>query len=160
MIAPRLDASLRSLEGCIAHYLEGPTEEPFDMEVVPKAAVEQLAAAKAAAAAAAAQGAMPGLQAAPEPVKGEAYAALLETVPQLAALGSVFKSSEPVQLTEEDTEYSINVVKHVYESHVVLQFNCTNTVAEQLLQDVIVEVDLADAVRCCVGVVPVVVHSC
>ncbi len=150
MIAPKLDFSLKSLEACVADYLAGPTSEPFDLSVVPKAAVEQLAAAKAAAAAAAS--AVPGLPSAPEPNKGEAYAALLSTVPQLAALGPLFKSSEPLQLTEEETEYSINVVKHVFESHLVLQFNCTNTVVEQLLQDVTVEVDLADAVCGGVGV--------
>lgn len=144
MIAPRLDFSLKSLEACVADYLAGPTNEPFDLSVVPKAAVEQLAAARAAAAAATA--AVPGLPSTPEPHKGEAYAALLSTVPQLAALGTLFKSSEPVQLTEEETEYNINVVKHVFESHLVLQFNCTNTVVEQLLQEVTVEVDLADAV--------------
>ncbi len=40
---------------------------------------------------------------------------------QLANLGDVFKSTEPLRLTEEDTEYSIFCVKHVFESHLVLQ---------------------------------------
>ena len=44
----------------------------------------------------------------------------------------MFKSCEPVRLTEEDTEYTIFAVKHVYDAHLVLQFNCTNTVAEQV----------------------------
>lgn len=39
-------------------------------------------------------------------------------------------------LTEEETEYAVNVVKHVYPGHVVLQFNCTNTIAEHLLENV------------------------
>jgi hypothetical protein len=39
-----------------------------------------------------------------------------------------------VRLTEEDTEYNIFVVKHVFESAVVCQFNCTNTVPEQVGQ--------------------------
>lgn len=37
-------------------------------------------------------------------------------------------------------------VRHVLEGHVVFQFNCTNTVREQVLEDVSVTVDLADAV--------------
>ena len=48
-------------------------------------------------------------------------------------------------LTEEDTEYSIFAVKHVFDAHVVLQFNCTNTISEQVLEQVTVATDLAEA---------------
>ena len=51
-----------------------------------------------------------------------------------------------LQLTEEETEYKVACVRHVLESHLVLQFNCTNTVREQVLEEVSVTVDLADAV--------------
>ncbi|KAF5841268.1 hypothetical protein DUNSADRAFT_13722 [Dunaliella salina] len=50
---------------------------------------------------------------------------------QLASLGNVFKSTPPVRLTEEDTEYNIFCVKHIFEEHVVFQFDCTNTISEQ-----------------------------
>ena len=53
-----------------------------------------------------------------------------------------------VQLTEEETEYSVVAVKHVFEAAIALQFTCSNTVAEQILEDVTVAVDLAEAVRC------------
>lgn len=66
---------------------------------------------------------------------------------ELASLGQVFKSCEPVRLTEEDTEYNIFAVKHVFDEHIVIQFNCTNTVSEQVLENVTVATDLADAVR-------------
>ncbi|VAH88509.1 unnamed protein product [Triticum turgidum subsp. durum] len=36
-------------------------------------------------------------------------------------------------------------LKHIYENHVVLQYNCTNTIPEQLLEDVTVYVDATDA---------------
>lgn len=65
---------------------------------------------------------------------------------QLAALGNVFKSTEPMRLTEEDTEYSIFCVKHIFDEHVVFQFNCTNTIPEQVLEAVNVVMDLAEAV--------------
>ncbi len=51
-----------------------------------------------------------------------------------------------MRLTEEDTEYAVFCVKHVYEGHLVFQFNCTNTIAEQVLEDVSVAMDLAEAV--------------
>ena len=47
-----------------------------------------------------------GLQAAPKAVE---YAAQLKAIPQLAALGEPFKTSERAQLTEEETEYSVSV---------------------------------------------------
>lgn len=48
----------------------------------------------------------------------------------------VAQSTAPVELTEAETEYSVNVVKHVFPAHLVLQFNVINTIAEQLLEDV------------------------
>ena len=51
---------------------------------------------------------------------------------QLAMLGKVFKSVPPVRLTEEDTEYNVFCIKHVFEEHIVFQFDCTNTISEQV----------------------------
>ena len=45
------------------------------------------------------------------------------------------QSSSPVELTEE-TEYEVNVVKHIYPGHIVFQYNFTNTIPEQLLENV------------------------
>lgn len=53
-------------------------------------------------------------------------------VPELAALGPVFKSSTPALLTEEGTEYSVSATKHVTDAAVVFQFECSNTVEEQV----------------------------
>lgn len=41
-----------------------------------------------------------------------------------------------MELTEAETEYAVNVVKHIFDKHVVFQYNCTNTIPEQLLEDV------------------------
>lgn len=41
-----------------------------------------------------------------------------------------------MELTEAETEYSVNAVKHIFPAHIVLQFNCTNTIAEQVLENV------------------------
>ena len=80
------------------------------------------------------------------PVAASEYASALQHIPQFAGLGPVFKSAEPLLLTEEETEYNIALVVHVLETHVLLQFNCTNTVAEQVLENVNVVVDLTEAV--------------
>ena len=54
-----------------------------------------------------------------------------EALPQFRALGPRFKTCKPVMLTEEGLEYVVHCVKHVFEQHVLLQFNCTNTFKEQ-----------------------------
>ena len=81
------------------------------------------------------------------PTAPSEYARTLAAVPQLAGLGTLFRSSEVALLTEEETEYNVTLVKHVFPGAVVLQFNCTNTVAEQMLENVTVQVELAEAVR-------------
>lgn len=63
----------------------------------------------------------------------------------------VFKSCDPVRLTEEDTEYTVFGIKHVYEGAIVVQFNCTNTISEQVLENVTVAMDLAEAVSATSG---------
>lgn len=63
-------------------------------------------------------------------------AAELYKVPELAALGRVFRSTSPIELTESETEYVVAFVKHVMDNdHVVLEFLITNTIADQLLVD-------------------------
>ncbi|TQD81282.1 hypothetical protein C1H46_033164 [Malus baccata] len=75
----------------------------------------------------------------------DAYETLLSSIPEFSNFGKLFKSSAPVELTEPETEYAVNVVKHIFDSHVVFQYNCTNTIPEQLLEDVIVVVDASEA---------------
>lgn len=71
-------------------------------------------------------------------------AAAVYAIPELAALGRVFRSSLPVQLTESETEYVVQCTKHIFESHVVLQFSVQNTIEEQRLDNVTVLVDDSD----------------
>lgn len=56
----------------------------------------------------------------------------VDSMPQFASLGARFKSCAPLALTDEDTEYVVTCVKHVYPAHTVLQFNCTNTFTSQV----------------------------
>lgn len=60
----------------------------------------------------------------------------LAAIPEFQALGPLFKSSEPVQLTEAETEYVVRCIKHTFSRHMVFQFDCTNTLNDQLLQKV------------------------
>eukprot|EP00904_Undaria_pinnatifida_P003330 jgi/Undpi1/12999/HiC_scaffold_7.g02663.m1 len=62
-------------------------------------------------------------------------------VPELASLGRVFRSTTPVELTEAETEYVVRCVKHIMDEHVVLDFTVSNTIEEQMLRNVTVEIE-------------------
>jgi coatomer subunit gamma len=80
----------------------------------------------------------------PTMTREETYAEKLKNIPELAALGPPFHSSPPMDLTESETEYLVRCIKHVYERHLVLQFNCTNTLNDQLLEKVRVQLDVPE----------------
>ena len=63
----------------------------------------------------------------------EIYAEQLAAIPEFASLGALFKSSDSVELTEAETEYVVQCVKHTFLNHIVLQFNCTNTLQDQVI---------------------------
>lgn len=79
----------------------------------------------------------------PKPVlvsREESYMEKLSAIPGIQQLGPLFRSSETVELTEMETEYVVRCVKHVYSKHLVLQFDCVNTLNDQLLENVRVQV--------------------
>ncbi|KAM5548915.1 coatomer subunit gamma [Rosa sericea] len=135
-----LDVPLVNLETSLKTYEA--SEEPFDINSVPKEIKSQPLAEKKA------QSKKPtGLGAPPSgpPSTVDAYEKMLSSIPEFSNFGKLFKSSAPVELTEAETEYAVNVVKHIFDRHVVFQYNCTNTIPEQLLENVIVAVDASDA---------------
>ncbi|XP_031115794.1 coatomer subunit gamma-2-like [Ipomoea triloba] len=135
-----LGVPLANLEICLKNY--GPSEQPFDINSVPKDVKSQPMAEKKA------PGKKPTALSAPAagPTSMlDAYEKLLSSIPEFASYGKLFKSSPPVELTEAETEYAVNVVKHIFDSHVVFQYNCTNTIPEQQLENVTVIVDASEA---------------
>ncbi|XP_047320130.1 coatomer subunit gamma-2-like [Impatiens glandulifera] len=137
-----LDIPLGNLESSLKNYIQEVSEEPFDINSVSKEVRSQTLSEKKA------PGKKPtGLGAPPigptSTVDG--YEKLLSSIPEFSSFGKLFKSSAPVELTEAETEYAVNVIKHIYDNHVVFQYNCTNTIPEQLLENVSVIVDASDA---------------
>lgn len=83
---------------------------------------------------------------APRNVKPPAdLAAEVMAVPDFAGLGRPFKSCVPKDLTEAETEYTAKVIVHLYSSHVILEFICVNTLNDQLLENVYIQVDTSNA---------------
>lgn len=65
-------------------------------------------------------------------------------VPRLAHVGRAFRSTPETLLTEAEMEYVVGCVKHIFSDHVVLQFSVLNTIDDQLLQNVRVQLELSD----------------
>jgi coatomer protein complex subunit gamma len=72
-------------------------------------------------------------------------AAAVYAIPELAALGRAFRSSSAVPLTESETEYVVQCIKHIFPKHVVLQFSVQNTIEDQRLDNVTVAIDDSDS---------------
>ena len=143
LIAPEWLYPAKSLVSSLGEYLaSGDTQQPFDLTSVPKQAAQVHHAHKPHGLAAAV---VEGASTATEDNRYAEYAEQMKSVPELASLGTSFKTCAPIQLTEEETEYNVLCVHHVFEAHDVFQFHITNTVPEQVLEDVSVEFDLADA---------------
>ena len=128
MIINGLIVSLPGLERSLQGYLQSGTEEPFNMKTVPVMAVKEEPEKKVAAKK-------------KEPNKQDIYAEEISRIPEFAQLGPLFKSSNEQKLTEAETEYQISVVKHTFGRNILLQFNCQNTLNDQVLHDLTIEVE-------------------
>ena len=64
------------------------------------------------------------------------HAEALMQIPELKAHGQVLSSSSPVELTESETEYVVTAIKHIYQEHIVIQYDIKNTLASTVLEDV------------------------
>ncbi|VDO60573.1 unnamed protein product [Heligmosomoides polygyrus] len=68
----------------------------------------------------------------------------LAQIPEFASLGPLFHSSPRIALTDDVTEYTVHAIKHIFTNHVVVQLDCKNTLNDQLLENVTVELEDAD----------------
>lgn len=65
-------------------------------------------------------------------------------VPELSHLGRAFHASKEVALTESEMEYVVTCTKHIFEKNIILQFSVLNTVDDQRLKNLVVNVSVAD----------------
>jgi len=144
-----LATSVVALEIALQDYLKkSEFQQPFDIKTVPEqsvvAAAERPKATPAVTAAAQKTVANSRVEQAEE----------LKKVPELSRLelGPLFKSSAKQMLTESETEYLVEVIKHVYKSHLILQFRVENTLADQILENVKVDLDLPEGFQQIVSV--------
>ncbi|CAB4485224.1 uncharacterized protein OCT59_003972 [Rhizophagus irregularis] len=153
--------SLAALERQLVQYVSNPesSEKPFDLSDIPKITKAQaeaenlkprsfdLASTQTIGTSSSAVGSInsnivsTSRDATPTPGvdQQQVYSQQLEQIPEIAAFGPLFKSSiKPVELTESETEYVVSCVKHMFKENMVFQFIVTNTLNDQLLENVTV----------------------
>jgi len=139
-----LQVSLSSLERSLHTYTLSNCNEPFDIKTVPVAPVVQEQKTNQADVSAGFASAKRGPEAKSTATRHDMFVEKLAQIPEVAALGPLFKSSSPAELTESETEYVVQCIKHVFPEHLVLQFDCTNTLNDQLLENVVVQLEVPE----------------
>ncbi|KAF8482068.1 adaptin N terminal region-domain-containing protein [Russula ochroleuca] len=136
--------SLSALEAKLVAYVRDAdaTSQPFDVSSVPKVSREQAAQEVARPSSLDTIGVPVTRTTTPVPPSQTAqetqssFVQQLAQVPELASYSAILNSSKPVQLTENETEYQVSCVKHVFREHVVFQFNVSNTMPDTILEQV------------------------
>jgi len=140
------------LERQLLTYVSNPelSDAPFDLSAVPKisrqdeqergaqdlGATQSLGASTSTPPPSNGSGARPAVSTTPALDQQAMYAQQLAEIREFASFGPLFKSTaKPVELTESETEYVVNCVKHVFAHHVVFQVRPTN------VQDVYITFD-------------------
>ncbi|XP_072931114.1 coatomer subunit gamma-like [Epargyreus clarus] len=119
------------LEKALKDHLENTPDEPFNIASVPpeeEVKVQEEAPVQVETRK-------------PAVVTLEAIYEQLRIIPGIEKLGPLFKSCDSIDLTEPETEYRVRCVKHVFAHHLVLQFECLNTLSDQLLEKVNIRLD-------------------
>jgi len=135
-----LKVSVVGLERALEGYLsQGDFDKSFDMRQVPLSS-QPITTTEAKKPCLSAE-APTKKEEKPKASRQEIYSQKISAIPELAALGPLFKSSDGVELTESITEYNVILVKYIFDEHVLLQFECINTCNDQLLENVHVAVE-------------------
>lgn len=148
-----LECPIANLEAELLNYVaSGNTEEEFRLENVSKAAISGVPGMVSGGAGVgdmSSRGTVAGRGAASGTGAKNAgqvdLAAEVMKVEEFSSLGRPFKSCAPKDLTEAETEYTAKVVVHCYAEVLILEFICVNTLNDQLLENVYIQVDTSGA---------------
>jgi coatomer protein complex subunit gamma len=136
-----LQLSVVSLERALHQYSLEPNEKPFDIKTVPLDVSTEAIVKPSMATISQSSVKTPEKSAAS---RQDLYAEQLAAIPEFAHLGPLFKSSNTIELTEPETEYVVRCTKHIFSNYIVFQFDCTNTLNDQLLEKVVVKMETSD----------------
>lgn len=136
-IIERENCSLALLEKALTDHLNGELLTHFDISIVPKAAIVKPEITNDVMM-------VTSAPRVPKITREEESAARLAQLPGIQVLGPIHRSTAPIQLTESETEYTVQCIKHIFAQHVVFQFDCLNTLSDQFLENVRVDLTLPE----------------
>lgn len=68
---------------------------------------------------------------------------IIKRCPLISKFGPPIKQySKPQNITEDDTDYPIHIVKHVFKNNIVIQFVCKNMVNDCRMEEIAVNLDI------------------
>ncbi|KAF6209601.1 hypothetical protein GE061_015349 [Apolygus lucorum] len=147
-IVDPMQVCLVSLEKSLAQQVHDKVPTKFDLKSVPPAPV--VSTTEDTAKETIPEGSISSAPNRIVPVQStvSSYAEKLQGVPGLQSIpGTLFHVSEPIELTESETEYVVTCTKLTYPHHLVLQFECKNTLSDQLLENVRVQIEASEGYR-------------
>jgi len=85
----------------------------------------------------------------PKEVKvGVNYAEIFRQYEALQVYGPILRSTEEdCMVDDDDSEYLVNLIKHIHNRHVVFQFNVQNNTEDQRLSNIRIEMELSDGLE-------------
>ena len=111
------------MEKALHTYTLSNCATPFDMKTVPAASEEEVAAAAGRERKPSQpEGSLTTKKsdAKPTATRHDMFVEKLASIPAIAdQCGPLFKSSQPAELTEAETEYMVACIKHIFPGHVV-----------------------------------------
>jgi coatomer protein complex subunit gamma len=136
---PKPNISLPDLENSLLDYLEGDCEEPFDLSNVTKTVTQSRTNDSdrdrdiddSMDSPVVTNKAKVDRVAGPPPVN------VFENI----AIGDLIKTSESSPLTDSVSEFGVRRTIHIYQKHIIFQFDCTNTVDSMCLENVGIEME-------------------
>lgn len=152
-IQPSMKYSLGVLEQQLSMYVNNSDKEsfklPFDITVIPQMTEEEFLAQEYkekltsteevqvdSAEVSETERADSGSDITRYTLKLQEYQAELGALPEIGEYGTLLHSSKEIDLTEKDTEFVVSAVKHIFPSHVVVQYNVENTLEGVVLENV------------------------
>jgi len=136
-----LNVSPVSLERALQQYSLNITEKPFDIKTLPTVEITTTESNRVSNETSKSTKTADKTSVSRQDI----YTEQLSAIPEFAHLGPLFKSSTPIELTEADTEYNVKCIKHTFSHYIVLQFDCLNTLNDQLLEKITIRLDTSDA---------------
>mmetsp|Transcript_24638 Transcript_24638/g.60544 ORF Transcript_24638/g.60544 Transcript_24638/m.60544 type:complete len:733 (+) Transcript_24638:239-2437(+) len=133
---------LASFETSLRNFVTDPSESPFDMGVVDSTPEIDVYKTKGTTTYQNLHSNASGSHSLDKEL--EESQGMVTGIAQFVQNGPIFKSCRSVELTEAETEYKVTCTKHIFKEHVVFQFKCTNTIQEQILEDVSVVMEVIE----------------